>query len=55
MRALTAGLRAVGLCVSRRLPTRAPAVVQRPGVVALLRGSKTDPQRPLPHRPVNDR
>ena len=33
MRALTAGLRAVGLCVSRRLPNRAPAVVQRPGVV----------------------
>ncbi len=33
MRALTAGLRAVGLCVSRRLPTRAPAVAQRPGVV----------------------
>ena len=33
MRALTAGLRAVGLCVSRRLPSRAPAVVQRPGVV----------------------
>ena len=33
MRALTAGLRAGGLCVSRRLPSRAPAVVQRPGVV----------------------
>ena len=33
MRALTAGLRAVGLCVSRRLPNRAPAVAQRPGVV----------------------
>ena len=33
MRALTAGLRAVGLCVSRRLPNRAPAAVQRPGVV----------------------
>ena len=25
MRALTAGLRSVGLCVSRRLPRRAPA------------------------------
>ena len=33
MRALTAGLRAGGSGVSRRLPNRAPAVAQRPGVV----------------------
>ena len=33
MSVLSAGRQSVGLCVSRRLPRRAPAVAQRPGVV----------------------